>query len=175
MFVCSIFLFVATGYLAHVFMPAAYSFDETDPLRGVQSDTERLSRIVDDDDLNNLIYGSDDDDSLFDSLPDEPTSPEVDDLVQEESSAPPMRDLMQEEFDGDVAPYDDRPPIYDENGEEMKIPEISDEEFYATYGEYLATNGHTVQRSAEAVASAEESSGVGGAVVVGTYNIVLAS
>jgi hypothetical protein len=129
-----------------------------------------LTRIADRDeeDLNNLIYGSDDDDSLFGSLPDEPTSPEVDDLVQEESSAPPMRDLMQEDLDGDVAPYDDRPPIYDENGEEMKIPEISDEEFYATYGEYLAKNGHTVQRSAEAVASAEESSGVGGAVVAGT-------
>ena len=143
---------------------------------GVQSGTARLSRIADHDeeDLNNLIYGSDDDDSLFDSLPDEPTSPgAMQDVVQDESSAPRPRDLMQEEIGGKYAPYDDgRPPIYDENGEEMKIPDISDEEFYATYGEYLAKNGHTVQRSAEALAAAGESSGVGGAVVAGKYNTV---
>ena len=80
---------------------------------------------------------------------------------------------MQEEIGGKYVPCDDgRPPIYDENGEEMKIPDISDEEFNATYGEYLAKNGHTVQRSAETLAAAGESSGVGGTVVAGKCSAV---
>ena len=77
MLVCSILSFFQESFSLTAPYLSACSFDESDPLGGVQSGSARLSRIADqdDEDLNNLIYGSDDDDSLFDSLPDEPTSP----------------------------------------------------------------------------------------------------
>lgn len=156
---------------------------EDDPLGGVLeeeggsglgSGISRLRRIAeqDDDDVNELIYGSDDNDSLYDSLPDnEPPSPGVEDLVPEEPPSLPMQDWMQQELNGNLGPEDDRPPIFDEDGQEMKIPEMTDEDFNASFGEYLARTGqglHTTQRSAEAVAVAGESAGVGAAVAAGT-------
>lgn len=94
------------------------SFDESDPLGGVQSGISRLQRIADydNDDINELIYGSDDNDSLFDSLPDEPTSPGVEDLVPEEPPSPQFRDLTQEELEQNLQPPSPprRPAIIDQ-------------------------------------------------------------
>ena len=59
-----------------------------------------------------------------------------------------------------------RPPIYDEEtGEEMKIPEMTDEEFNEQFGEQVGRAARA-QRSVELVAAASES-GAGAAVIGG--------
>jgi len=130
-------------------------------------DINNLEEIVeqDDSDIDELIYGSDDDDSLFGSLSDSPSSPG-------------MRDFGQEEIDGSLVPPSPprRPAIMDpETGEEMKIPEMTDEEFNESFGEQLQSAGQGVQtaeRGAEAIAALGENAGAGAAVKAGAGKVL---
>jgi len=124
-------------------------------------DIRDLDEIADDTDANSLIFGSDDDDSLFSP----PTSPTMGELDQQELLA------------GSLAPHSPprRPPIYDpESGEEMKIPEMSDEEFNASFGEQLARTGQGVQVSQGSAETVAVVAGVGaGAAVVAGLGVGL--
>lgn len=143
-----------------------HRFNSDDPLSGAlgqgdessldSSGIGRLRRIVEqDDDADSLIYLSDEADSLF----------------RDELGSPGRFLEQQRVMEETVVPLSPprRPPIYDpETGEEMKIPEMSDEEFNENFGEHLARTGQgaqTAQRSAEALAAASES-GTGGAMAV---------
>jgi hypothetical protein len=95
-----------------------------------------------------LIFGSEDDGSsgslLDHSLPDSP----IQELI--EPLSPPRR-----------------PPIYDDSGEEMKIPEMTDEDFNASFGEQLAKQGvKSTSRSTEAIAEAGAGAAGAGALAV---------
>jgi len=134
----------------------------------LDSEIGLLRRIAErDEDIDDLIYGSDDDASLFDnSLPDLPTSPGMQDTGQQQ--------LLEENIQTLSPPR--RPPIHDpETGEEMKIPEMTDEEFNESFGEHMQKAGQGVQtaeRGAEAIAALGESAGTGAALVAGTGKVL---
>jgi len=113
--------------------------------------------VDDNEDANSLIYGSDDGDDSF---------------LSEPPPSPTLGELDQQELAGNLAPPSPprRPPIYDpETGEEMKIPEMTDEEFNASFGDQLARTGQVVkasQGSAKTVAVVA-GAGAGAAVVAG--------
>lgn len=133
----------------------------------IGEDDRDLEELADQED-EDLIFTSDNEGSSqslnsFNSAPSLPDAPDSPTVLQEQD--PGMQTLSPPR----------RPPIYDEDGEEMKIPEMSDEDFNASFGEHLAKTGKGVsgtERTLEAVAGATESAGAGAAVVAGASKVL---